>query len=790
MSLNRINPDDIETFSVETNPTRTYVSSSTTGVEGKVFIFPRRSDMEKEILPLSVYSGSYQDKPIVEFLERAKRNALVSGNNYSDMRDYLGVVNQQPQSARKLQTVDIIRFKPTFNLTSDTLRKSVVINTLMKYYRTDYPSAHFGYTNYNTLNFFTASNVPSSSVLLYPNPTLSASSVLTSSYLPDGAFSFDFWINPRYTTDTNDQVSTTNFKAGTLLHLSSCYAVSLITGSRKDVNGFSNGYRLLLQLSNSTDVSPSLISTSSLPTLAFLSEDNALTRNNWHHVTIRWGTNKYNEGTGSFVVNGVAKGLFVIPSASVKPASFFPTKGNPNVLAVGNYYEGTNTGNGLQAYFFTSDTAYRDGVESLITGTEQTPDAFLFNHPLNAEIHDLKVYKKYLNDIEIKALSQSGPKTTDRDLLFYLPPFYTQESPTRSYLNGTGGVLETPFFSKDGTTTHPWSIEMAYSVGGHYINLENYTRELVNGRYPRLWGLTASLSQAPSTVPQTADAILYATGSNAKRAVTILPNDNGAFYPNFSEWLAPLSSSQFVNDLGVKDYSQISLRNIYTNYDEIVFKGLSTGSLLNKIMNTDPEISSSLVNRPGSAPTILQRTRDNTGNQIVFFDISNLYYGKQIKPGSLTMADYALSGTNSKVSLVLKDDGLGNVYRASATGSHATWSSVGTVFYQEGIVILKSPHLYYFGEQGFTVDFKGVQNLHVLNFNLIAKPLQITSSSNPSYLPVSASDNSNDNDQKFVYITTVNLHDDNLNVIGKTVLSQPFMKRTGDKLKIRTKIDF
>jgi hypothetical protein len=77
-----------------------------------------------------------------------------------------------------------------------------------------------------------------------------------------------------------------------------------------------------------------------------------------------------------------------------------------------------------------------------------------------------------------------------------------------------------------------------------------------------------------------------------------------------------------------------------------------------------------------------------------------------------------------------------------------------------------------------------------LTFNLMAKPAMVISSSNPTYLPVSASTNANDTDQRFVYLTGINIHDDNLNVVMKTSFAQPIVKRTGDKLMFKVKMDY
>ena len=64
------------------------------------------------------------------------------------------------------------------------------------------------------------------------------------------------------------------------------------------------------------------------------------------------------------------------------------------------------------------------------------------------------------------------------------------------------------------------------------------------------------------------------------------------------------------------------------------------------------------------------------------------------------------------------------------------------------------------------------------------------SSSNPAFKIVSASLDANDKDPEFVYITGINYHDENLNVVMKTNLAQPVIKRSSDKYLFRTKIDF
>ena len=122
--------------------------------------------------------------------------------------------------------------------------------------------------------------------------------------------------------------------------------------------------------------------------------------------------------------------------------------------------------------------------------------------------------------------------------------------------------------------------------------------------------------------------------------------------------------------------------------------------------------------------------------------------------------------------------------------TQASWSNVGTVLYNEGVAVVKSPHIAYFGVEKFEAKFKGEQNVHMLTINMPAMSGYINSSSNPSYKQLSASFDANEYDGDFVYITGFNLHDDNLNVIMRGNLAQPIKKRVVDEMVVRFKMDF
>lgn len=839
MAIIPVTRDDVEYFTIITTPKREY-SSSSLGVTGSVKVFPRLSSSEKlmsgEAFLDGNLTGSWESSNFKSVYEQIKNdsrtlrfaNKPITGS----VGSYMQIVKNS--NAKPVATLDIERFTPTINFTKYTLCKNNVKNMLMKHYRVDYPHAHWSYTNYHAFNFFTVSTgsslIPTSSVLLYPNVTSSLlptqTGHVTGTYCLSGAFTFDFHVNPRYQVDGLDSG---HFKAGTIFHLSSSYAVSLVTGSSKDPRGLPSGFRIQLQLKHSSDVAPSKAVSGPYPNdLIFLSDDNSLTHNRWHHVVIRWGTDQYAQGTGSFVIDGVNRGYFNVPSGTINPASSISVA-DPAALCIGNYYEGKNFGASSQAYFFSTNTAKRDGVAELIQDTQDEPNAYRFDHPLKAEVHDLTIKRYYSSDFEIKNSGSSGFGINALNILscaFYAPPLFVQETTIRRSISDKGGVPQTPFFSIDGTTDDPFNVAMAFGVNGHYINLENFTKDFANSQFPRLLNLSAS-TITTTTDPIEANPTLYGSSGVPKRNLTILPCDDGNFDPDYSILQRERYTSKFRNSLGATDWSYIYLDDLVSaatlsgsgvgQYDPAIKTFISWSQELNGIdplyagkpagpalENAYQKIYSSLSSSVDDASfdrgvqrdlplTIFKTLRDPSSNQITIFNISNLYYGRRILPGSFVLTDDSMSGSEGAVKLTLKDDGLGNLYRADSDGAHFTQGSVGNIFYDEGIVLLKSPHLYFFGKDQYEISFKGVNNIYSTKYEILAGQGQLNSSSNPTYAASKTSMRATGDPtdkESFVYVTGINFHDENMNVIAKAKLAQPIIKRNADKILFKVALDF
>ena len=238
----------------------------------------------------------------------------------------------------------------------------------------------------------------------------------------------------------------------------------------------------------------------------------------------------------------------------------------------------------------------------------------------------------------------------------------------------------------------------------------------------------------------------------------------------------------------------------------VSLRGMVTSSILPKTpghLLQDPAVRESSIDAyleganpedpgltPGAILSVYNRTRDPDSNEVVFFDISNMFYGNRIAPETMQIKDTSLSGTRGSVSITLKDDGVGNVYRHDCLTTPAKWNNIGDVIYDEGIVTIKNPILSHFGRRQFEISFRGEQKIPVMEITVPVTRNSFNSSSNPNYLPLAPTSDASETAEDFVYISGVNLHDENLNIIGKANFAQPVIKRKSDSFMIKLKMDF
>jgi len=789
MSFIKLGRRNLENVSVLLRPSVHFISSSKgSGVTGSQYVSPVRSPAFKQIIDLETASNNLasSDQDNTSGVHQLKeddynravafetaRASVAAGetNIASSMEAYLNLIDEAPKDVRYSKQIDAFRFDPPFEFTTSTTVKNVTRNILMPYHQHKYENCGFWYSNYQTLNFFDNTHIPTGSALLYPNiETLNKGRY----DLPD-SFSINFWINPRYSR------SDVNYRAGTILHISSSICVSIVSGSSVDEFGAEDKFKILLQLSQSADIAPSSINLSSpsgaYPRDLIFTSSHYLTKNNWHNVFIAW-SNSSNNSTGSLFIDD-SETLFHIPSSSLSSSNPNLT---PGFLSIGNYY---NNSFAQMDGLMSNPPATLEGFTGNGSATADRAASVgpnEFNHPLNAEIHDIRIYNKFLNKRldKYSDLTSKSPTTTD-DMIFYVPVYFYPSSSQRE-------VLATPFQKITSTTNDPFNVQYSFGVGGKMINVENFVLDFVNMEQPRLLGLVPE-TIATTIQGITADNYTYDTGSNTKRLLTILPNDNGLHIPRYDLLEASVmsASDMFKKSGKATDYSIISLENLIPTSS--LFPGLvfTSGSIFDQVAGSSPDNPGVA---PGSVLTIAQRTRDVSSNEITIVDISNIYYGSKIHPGTFHLYEENLTGSSGDIKINLKDNSRGGLYRADCATKQADWNNIGTILYEEGMVVIKSPNLPYYGRDKIDMKFRGEQQLHTLVLNVPVEVGEFMSSSNKTYASYPPDSLPHNENLSTIHVTTVNIHDDNFNVIMKAQLAQPITKTEEDEFIIRLKQDF
>jgi len=590
----------------------------------------------------------------------------------------------------------------------------------------------------------------------------------------------------------------------------------------------------LLQLSGGADTLPSSINLSTIDNMSegtepiYLSGEHVI-KNQWSNVVINW--DKFTK-FGKISIND-SETSFYYPSSSISNTQTLDQPGQ-NALFLGNYYEGRDV---EVSKFFNSNAILRNGIfkeylngyehdsGNQISGGSTEPSGYIFNHPLNSEIHDIRLYDRSLTQQELLKIKNEGGVL---DPTFYVPVFFTTNTTKRNMQRS-----QTETFSTFKGTNFPVNPYFSMGFGGHQINLENFTKEFIHKNIPRLHNLTAS--DLTHNQNLTNNEHIYNQASQRKRNLSILPCDNGEFIPNYSIIATDMSGpkyeslsrvgfpSSYYNDRRISlsspfiDMSNHENKNIFSiieNYESNNVEYRTPYVYPHRRLMVSPESNSQTLDiRKGMfvkqgmpvgylngsmgdslfhADNLLHAKifRESDGTDITMLSFSNLIYGERIHPGSVLIKENNLTGSSGDIKITLKDDGKGSLYRCDSKGNHASWASIGNVLYDEGLIIIKHPSLKYFGEEDYEVSFRGEQTSHVMTINAPAPRDLILYSTNPSYQKLSASSDIDDANNPFVYISGVNVHDEDLNIIMRTTLAQPVVKRRNDELLFKIKMDF
>jgi len=231
-----------------------------------------------------------------------------------------------------------------------------------------------------------------------------------------------------------------------------------------------------------------------------------------------------------------------------------------------------------------------------------------------------------------------------------------------------------------------------------------------------------------------------------------------------------------------KTASNPAQRSYYSSYDNTISN--------TQIYDTKKIEENSVIGYKKMLLPLSQLESNFNENCSVIFGISTQLFNKKIKNESVTIKDVDLS-MSSGLKVTFKDSRLGSIYRANSNTPHATWNTSGNILYNEGFLTLMHPSMFNFGKTNFEISFTSHTNLNVFELNLPSHSGETNRSSNASYQEDMKLDKSSfNNDEDFVYITDIDLHDENLNVVASVKLSQPFAKKDSDNVLFRVKMDF
>ena len=231
-----------------------------------------------------------------------------------------------------------------------------------------------------------------------------------------------------------------------------------------------------------------------------------------------------------------------------------------------------------------------------------------------------------------------------------------------------------------------------------------------------------------------------------------------------------------------KTFSNPAQRSYYSSFDDSVSTVLTYDE---KNISQDSNIIYKKMYTP-----LWQTNVNFNENCSTIFCISNQIFNKKIKRETFEIKDVDMS-LSSGLSLSFKDSKLGTMYRSDSLTESAKWNTSGHILYCEGICTLLHPSLYNFGKTNFKITSKSHSMLNVFELNLPSHAGETNLSKNNSYIEDLRLDKSAFNsDEDFVYITDIDIHDENLNVVAKAKLAQPFPKKNSDNVLFRVKMDF
>ena len=574
--------------------------------------------------------------------------------------------------------------------------------------------------------------------------------------------------------------------------------------------------------------------------------------NEWHHIAFRWGRN-FNNGQFSVYINAVKvdefDGIWNGTSRTGLIDIGFTTATTENYgLFVGGY---PSTTGDEQREIWESFSVRQKGISWTGTGsnTIDTNTGLLQNfsvmYQLKSELTELRCYTYPRTELQI---TQSWTKrmTSTSDLLFYIPflfdsnhqnyetkPFLVPGELEENYEYDPAANMEEIFYTtaaqslgdQSNAVTDvqrtPFCANWGFIAGIPFVHVGSHTKEYTYSEIPVVLAFPCFNDvnkevyynfDYPSEYTQVSDQkIKYLI--DRWRDLPWLTCWNNLIFPctlslenNAAKIIDTTTASSHKYEDGVG--GTIS----YHNFDNVDFEDdaakmfeddkwrqgdreeqLDTLTLENGItIETD---ISSWTQEPSINNNQIHDIDEIIAHGGLFdqdvltpyspvISIPIIYYGNRIQHGSFVLSTELASGKELKIV-----DQNGMLYIADKD-LEPTPAKVGHIDYHFGYMCIFSHLLANVTNTETTLEFRGEKNLHVMQFDLRCPPGLANESKNSNFQSLRPTANANETDSVVTYISTIYLHDDNLNVIGKVKLAQPIQKREEDSFLFRVKLDF
>ena len=822
MSFFKFQPEFAKITTVELNAKRKFISGSS-GITGSVFVFPNRSDTQKdniderlEFSELQPFSGLSFEARRIEiyggqnpifgsggpFADRAAGESFPTGNfepalallldgahPYDGADDHppevtkpgvvalnLNLAHQgysdlstHPRNATKKNIRMLKADGNTFSSASNAVQ--MFARTLSKAQQSYNNRSGNYYDNFHCLNFFQVSQT-APTFINYPN----RNDQYTLNYTK--GFTIEFWIKP-----TTHQVS-----KGIIAQHHGLYAIA-IEPAKYNKSGEPSEFKMIYHHTSS-----GLPGTGTYESLTTIPVDE------WSHVAFRYGPN-YNKdnstqnGKLSIILNHSASLESIMTSGSISNIG--------HVLTLGAW---TSTGSASQ--FNRSVTYNHQNLTNMTLGAfghsvSQTTTGILgtFYSGSSCEIQEVRFWKEP-KTIPFLKNNSSGSLTSSlsSELYLYLPFFYSSSLPGTekyyvfeptdssdlSYSNYEGTIVGSS--ETFATSSGFGNAHYAHVLGYNSLNVHRYLKDFVRDEYPFLVHLSSSFNAVDTRNNSAAKYNLAdVSGSyrnfsqNILRNTLLLPCDNSKFSPRYnlipsgSEYFARNSSMISLLNIGSSDSKGDTLNAWNDDLSTMSAYESENGQPASESVIPDPE---TFINRLDSIDKIWPFQ--------IAIDIPIIFYGEKIQPESLKITSRILESKNKKI--IIKDDGFGNLYRANTKNPNKK-NKIGQIIYESGLIIIQNPHLYDLFD--IEIEFAGTNTLPILELAVPMPEGKINDPKNPTYRgdSISSLNANQDPDEAFAYISEVYLHDENLNIVGKIKLANPLLKKSNDSYLLRARID-